>query len=159
MARQFGGETMTRYMTAGAAALATSLTLGTAALADTSPDLRGTWTGTYSKVSPSRTATGDAPRFHDGEWLLDIQKQQENLFWGPSMWRPNSDADWRVYDATGTISLDGSGTIGLVESSADPEIGVNALVDAKYQDGKIYADFRSLRRGTAYSVVLERQVN
>lgn len=150
---------MTRYMTAGAAALATSLTLATAAMADTTPDLRGAWTGTYTKVSPSRTATGDAPRFHQGEWVLDIQQQQDNLFWGPSKWRPNADADWRVFDATGTISLDGSGKIGLVESSADPDVGVNAIVDAYYKDGKIYADFRSLRRGTAYSTVLERQVN
>ncbi|WP_282119975.1 hypothetical protein [Ruegeria atlantica] len=150
---------MTRYMTAGAAALATSLTLATASMAETTPDLRGAWTGTYTKVSPSRVATGDAPRFHQGEWLLDIQQQQDNLFWGPSMWRPDAGTDWRVFDATGTISLDGSGTIGIVESSADPQVGVNALVDARYQDGKIYADFRSLRRGTTYSVVLERQVN
>jgi len=150
---------MTRYITASAAALATSLTLATSAMAESLPDLRGTWTGTYTKVSPSRTATGDAPRFHQGEWALDIQQQQDNLFWGPSKWRRDASDSWTVFDATGTISLDGSGTIGIVESSADPEIGVNALIDARYQDGKIYADFRSLRRGTTYSTVLQRQVN
>ncbi len=150
---------MTRYMTAGAAALATSLTLGTAALADTTPDLRGTWTGSYTTVGPNRTTTGDVPRFNNAEWVLDIQKQQDNVFWGPSKWRSNATQDWRMLDATGTISLDDPTRISIVESSADPDIGVNALIDARYQDGKIYADFRSLRRGTTYSTVLERQVN
>ncbi len=150
---------MTRYMTAGAAALATSLALGTAAMADTTPDLRGTWTGSYTTVGPNRTTTGDAPRFNSAEWVLDIQKQKDNVFWGPSKWRPNAAQGWRVMDATGTISVDDPTRISIVESSANPEIGVNALIDARYQDGKIYADFRSLRRGTTYSTVLERQVN
>ncbi len=150
---------MTRFMTAGAAALATSLTLATASMADTMPDLRGTWTGSYTAVGPNRTTTGDAPRFNNAEWVLDIQKQQDNVFWGPSKWRSNAAQDWRVMDATGTISLDDPNKVNIVESSANPEIGVNALIDARYQDGKIYADFRSLRRGTTYSTVLERQVN
>ncbi len=150
---------MTRYMTAGAAALATTLALGTAALADATPDLRGTWAGSYTTVSPSRTATGDVPRFNNAEWVLHIEKQQDNVFWGPSKWRRAASEDWTFYDATGSVSLDGSGKIGIVESSADPTIGVNALIDARYEDGKIYADFRSLRNGTTYSTVLERQVN
>ena len=150
---------MTRFMTAGAAALATSLTLATASMADTMPDLRGTWTGSYTTVGPNRTTTGDVPRFNNAEWVLDIQKQQDNVFWGPSKWRPNASQDWRVMDATGTVSLDDPNRISIVESSANPEIGVNALIDARYEDGKIYADFRSLRRGTTYSTVLERQVN
>ena len=149
---------MTRFMTAGAAALATSLTLATTVAADT-PDLRGTWVGSYTTVGPNRTTTGDAPRFNSAEWVLDIQQQQGNVFWGPSKWRSNSNQDWRVMDATGTISLDDTSRVSIVESSVDPEIGVNALIDARYEDGKIYADFRSLRRGTTCSTVLERQVN
>ncbi|WP_254430594.1 MULTISPECIES: hypothetical protein [unclassified Ruegeria] len=149
---------MTRFMTAGAAALATSLTLATAAMADM-PDLRGTWTGSYTAVGPNRTTTGDIPRFNTAEWVLDIQKQKDNVFWGPSKWRSNATQDWRMLDATGTISLDDPTRISIVESSANPEIGVNALIDARYQDGRIYADFRSVRRGTTYSTVLERQVN
>ncbi|WP_420586513.1 hypothetical protein [Ruegeria sp.] len=149
---------MTRFMTAGAAALATSLTLATAAMADT-PDLRGTWVGSYTAVSPSDAAIGKTPRFNSAEWVLHVEKQQDNVFWGPSKWRRNATDDWTVYEATGTVSLDGSGGIGIVESSSDPTIGVNALIDARYEDGKIFADFRSLRSGTTYSTVLERQVN
>ena len=150
---------MTRFMTAGAAALATSLSLATASMAETTPDLRGTWVGSYTAVGPNRTTTGDAPRFNSAEWVLDIQQQKDNVFWGPSKWRSSAAGEWRMLDATGTISLDDPSRISIVESSANPEIGVNALIDARYQDGKIYADFRSLRRGTTYSTVLERQVN
>ena len=150
---------MTRFMTAGAAALATSLALGTAAGAETTPDLRGIWTASQTTVSPSNSATGDAPRFNQSEWVLEIQAQNDNVFWGPSMWRRNAMDDWTMYEATGSISQDGSGKIGIVESSAEPAIGVNALIDARYEDGRIYADFRSLRTGTTYSTVLERQVN
>ncbi len=149
---------MTRYMTAGAAALASTLALGSAA-ADTTPDLRGTWTASQTTVSPSNAAAGDAPRFNQSEWVLEIQTQQDNVFWGPSMWRRSAMDDWTLYEATGSISQDGSGKIGIVESSAEPAIGVNALIDARYEDGRIYADFRSLRTGTTYSTVLERQVN
>ena len=150
---------MTRFMTAGAAALATTLALGTGASADVTPDLRGTWTASQTTVSPSNTASSNAPRFNKSEWVLDIQAQQDNVFWGPSMWRRNAMDDWTLYEATGAISQDGSGKIGIVESSAEPATGVNALIDARYENGKIYADFRSLRTGTTYSTVLERQVN
>ncbi|MBO9444427.1 hypothetical protein [Ruegeria sp. R14_0] len=149
---------MTRFMTAGAAALATSLTLATAAMADT-PDLRGIWTASQTTVSPSNAATGAAPRFNQSEWVLEIQTQHDNVFWGPSKWRRNATDNWTMYEATGSLSQDGSGRIGIVESSTEPSIGVNALIDARYEDGKIYADFRSLRTGTTYSTVLERQVN
>ena len=103
--------------------------------------------------------TATAPRFNTSEWVLEIQAQHENVFWGPSMWRRNAMDDWTLYEATGSISQDGSGKIGIVESSNQPDIGVNALIDARYEDGRIYADFRSLRTGTTYSTVLERQVN
>ncbi|NVO57233.1 hypothetical protein HW561_15680 [Rhodobacteraceae bacterium B1Z28] len=149
---------MTRYLTASAAALATSLSLGTAALADTTPDLRGKWTGTYNTVQPSHYYKGDEPRFNQAEWVVDIQKQEDNVFWGPSKWRSQDNDLWHEYEVTGSISLDGSGKIGIVETSP-LVIGANALIDAQYKDGMIYADFRSLRNGTTYSVVLERQVN
>ncbi|WP_170587589.1 hypothetical protein [Ruegeria arenilitoris] len=150
---------MTRYMTAGAAAVAATLTMGSAALADAMPDLRGTRTASQTTVSPSNANTATAPRFNTSEWVLEIQAQHENVFWGPSMWRRNAMDDWTMYEATGSISQDGSGKIGIVETAADPTSGVNALIDARYEDGKIYADFRSLRTGTTYSTVLERQVN
>ena len=148
---------MTRFMTASAAALASSLALGTTALADT-PDLRGTWMGAYTTVQPSHYYKGEQPRFNQAEWVLDIQQQQDNVFWGPSKWRSDSIDVWQEYEVTGAISLDGSGRIGLVETSP-LVIGANALIDARYEDGKIYADFRSLRNGTTYSTVLELQVN
>ena len=94
---------MTRYMTAGAAALATSLALGTAALADTTPDLRGTWVGSYTTVQPSHYYKGDQPRFNQAEWMLDVQMQEDNVFWGPSKWRRDGDTEWNEYEATGTI--------------------------------------------------------
>ncbi len=150
---------MTRYMTAGAAALATSFALSTAAAADATPDLRGVWTASQTTVAPSTSDIGEMPRFNTSEWVLDIQAQKDNVFWGPSMWRRNAMDDWTLYEATGSISQDGSGKIGIVESSNQPDIGVNALIDARYEDGRIYADFRSLRTGTTYSTVLERQVN
>ncbi len=149
---------MTRYMTAGAAALATTLTLGTAAMADTTLDLRGTWVGTYTTVQPTHAQSGSEPRFNQAEWMLDVQVQEDNVFWGPSLWRRDGDTAWNENEATGTISLDGSGKIGIVETSP-MVIGANALIDARYEDGKIFADFRSLRNGTTYSTVLERQVN
>ncbi|WP_037310561.1 hypothetical protein [Ruegeria halocynthiae] len=149
---------MTRYKTVGAAALATSLTLGAAVSADTTPDLRGIWLGTYTTVQPSHFYRGDEPRFNQAEWMLDVQIQEGNVFWGPSKWRREGDTGWNENEATGTISLDGSGAIGIIETSP-LVIGANALIDARYQDGKIYADFRSLRSGTTYSTVLERQVN
>ncbi|WP_170384794.1 hypothetical protein [Ruegeria atlantica] len=149
---------MTRFLTAGAAALATTFTLGAAALADPAPDLRGTWVGTYTAVQPTHYQRGNEPRFNQAEWMLDIQIQEDNVFWGPSKWRRDGDTGWNENEATGTISLDGSGRIGITETSP-MVIGANALIDARYEDGKIYADFRSLRNGTTYSTVLERQVN
>ncbi len=149
---------MTRYMTASAAALTTAIAMGTAALADTTPDLRGIWAGTYTTVQPSHYYKGDQPRFNQAEWVVDIQQQQGNVFWGPSKWRGDDVDEWQDYEVTGTISLDGSGRIGLVET-APLIIGANAVIDARYENGKIFADFRSLRNGTTYSTVLERQVN
>ena len=112
-----------------------------------------------SPVEIVKAKTVDAYAIAQSEWVLEIQAQNDNVFWGPSMWRRNAMDDWTMYEATGSISQDGSGKIGIVESSAEPAIGVNALIDARYADGRIYADFRSLRRGTTYSTVLERQVN
>ncbi len=149
---------MTRYMTASAAALTTAIAMGTAALADTTPDLRGIWAGTYTTVQPSHYYKGDQPRFNQAEWVVDIQQQQGNVFWGPSKWRGDGVEEWQDYEVTGAISLDGSGRIGLVET-APLIIGANAVIDARYENGKIFADFRSLRNGTTYSTVLERQVN
>lgn len=149
---------MTSYLTASITSLAATLTLGTVAFADALPDLRGAWVGSYTMVQPSHYYKGDQPRFDQAEWVVDIQQQQDNVFWGPSKSRSQDAGDWQEYEITGAISLDGSGQIGLVETSP-LVIGANALIDARYENGKIYADFRSLRNGTTYSTVLERQVN
>ena len=65
-------------------------------------------------LSPSNANTATAPRFNTSEWVLEIQAQHENVFWGPSMWRRNAMDDWTMYEATGSISQDGSGKIGIV---------------------------------------------
>ena len=72
--------------------------------------------------------------------MLDVQMQEDNVFWGPSKWRRDGDTEWNEYEATGTISLDGTGSIGIVETSP-LLIGANALIDARYEDGKILCRF------------------
>ena len=124
--------------------------------ADDAIDLRGTWLGTYRVVSPTN-AFGTGPRFDESEWKLVIETQEDSLFWGESNWRSAGSEDWVVNEATGSVSLDASGDIGVVQTSPNPEIGVNALIDAKLKYGMLFVDFRSITTGAVYSAVLERQ--
>ncbi|MFA3919645.1 hypothetical protein [Ruegeria hyattellae] len=147
---------MTRMKAIGAAALAGTLALATSAFASETPDLRGTWSGSHTVAALPNERSDGAPRFNQSEWVLEIKEQQDNVFWGASKWSRASSERWNEAQMTGTISLDGSGNIAMVESLPGLDREVNGLIDARYEDGKIYADFRSLRAGTTYSTVLER---
>ena len=147
---------MTRAKLIGAAALASTLALSTHAFADTTPDLTGVWSGSHTVVGLPNENSDGAPRFNESEWVLEIKEQQDNVFWGTSKWSRASSDRWGEAQVTGTVNQDGSGTIAMIETRTDPERQVNGLIDATFEDGKIYADFRSLRSGIAYSTVLER---
>ncbi len=145
--------TITKYL--GAAALAGSLAVATTAIADTAPDIRGVWSGTHTVAGLPNANSDGAPRFNQAGLVLEIKEQQGNAFWGTTKWsRVGSD---RVGEAqvTGAITQDGSGNIAMVETRVGPKNMINGLIDATYQDGKIYADFRS-KSGLSYSTVLER---
>jgi len=147
---------MTRLKTLGAAALASTFAFATLAAADSSPDLRGVWSGTHTVAALPNEHSDGAPRFNQSEWVLEIKEQQDNAFWGTSKWsRSNSDR-WNEAQVTGTISQDGSGSITMVESRMGEDRHVNGLIDATFEDGKIYADFRSLHSGITYGTVLEK---
>ncbi len=146
---------MTRIKTLSAAALASTFAFATFAAADSTPDLRGTWSGMHTVAALPNENSDGAPRFNQSEWVLEIKEQQDNAFWGTSKWsRTNSDR-WNEGQVTGTISRDGSGSIAMVESRVGEDRQVNGLIDATFKDGKIFADFRSLRSGITYSTVLE----
>ncbi|MCL6283434.1 hypothetical protein M3P21_07790 [Ruegeria sp. 2012CJ41-6] len=147
---------MTRIKAIGAAALAGTLAMATSAFASDTPDLRGTWSGSHTVAALPNERSDGAPRFNESEWVMEIREQQDNVFWGTSKWSRTSSDQWNEGQMTGTISLDSSGNIAMVESLPGQDREVNGLIDATYEDGKIYADFRSLRSGITYSTVLER---
>ncbi|MEM7178018.1 MAG: hypothetical protein AAF503_09965 [Pseudomonadota bacterium] len=140
----------------GAAALAGSLALATNAVADTAPDIRGVWSGTHTVAGLPNANSDGAPRFNEAELILDIKEQQGNAFWGTSKWSRVGSDRWGEAQVTGAITQDGSGNIAIVESRVGPKNMVNGLINATYEDGKIYADFRSMTSGISYSTVLER---
>jgi len=146
---------MTRFMTLGAATLASTLAFTALAAADTTPDLRGVWSGTHTVAALPNENSDGAPRFNQSEWVLEIKEQQGNAFWGTSKWSRSDSDRWNEGQVTGTFSRDGSGSIAMVESRVGEDRQVNGLIDAVFEDGKIYADFRSLRSGITYSTVLE----
>lgn len=147
---------MSKFTTLGAVALAGGLAFASAAIAETTPDLRGVWSGSHTVAALPNEHSNGTPRFNQSEWVLEIQEQQDNVFWGGSKWSRAGSDRWNEGQTTGALSLDGSGSITMVESRAGPGGEVNGLIDATYRDGKIYADFRSLRSGIVYSTVLER---
>ncbi|MEX0327511.1 MAG: hypothetical protein AB3N07_02215 [Ruegeria sp.] len=146
---------MTRLKTLGAAALASTFAFATLAAAETTPDLRGVWSGQHTVAALPNENSDGAPRFNQSEWVLEIKEQQDNVFWGTSKWSRTSSDSWNEGQVTGTISRDGSGSIAMVESRIGETNQVNGLIDATFEDGKIYADFRSLNSGITYSTVLE----
>lgn len=147
---------MSKLITARAAALAATLAITAgSALAEDYPDMRGEWTASYLAVAPTN-ANGKGPRFGQSEWTLDIQQQQENVFWGISKWRRNADTDWIVKEATGNISVSGSGAVGMLETSPDPDIGVTSTIDGVLSGDMLTVDFRNLRTGATYSTELHR---
>lgn len=123
--------------------------------ADDIPDLRGTWSGTYLAVSPSRE-NEPGPRYNRAELVLDIKDQSDNVFWGTSQWRVMGREQWNEAEITGSISLHDTGQIRILERSADPQAGTVGQFDATLLDGQLYVDFRGLRAGTVYSTVLEK---
>ena len=137
-----------------AAATTMAIALATSAIAS-ADDLRGVWQGQYTVVSPTN-ANGPGPRFAEAEWRLDIKEQQGNVFWGESQWRRVGADSWNSAELTGNIMADGSGDIGMVETSPTATSGVNAIIDGRFDGDKIYVDFRSMQRGSSYSAVLER---
>ncbi len=146
---------MNGLKTLSAAALASTFAFATFAAADNAPDLRGVWSGTHTVAALPNEHSDGAPRFNESEWVLEIKEQQDNVFWGTSKWSRSSSDRWNEGQVTGTISRDGSGSISMVESRIGEDREVNGLIDATFEDGKIYADFRSLHSGITYSTVLE----
>ncbi|WP_037315465.1 hypothetical protein [Ruegeria halocynthiae] len=146
---------MTGIKTLSAAALASTFAFAAMATADNTPDLRGVWSGTHTVAALPNENSDGAPRFNQSEWVLEIKEQQDNVFWGTSKWSRTSSDRWNEGQVTGTISRDGTGSIAMVESRVGEDRKVNGLIDATFEDGKIFADFRSLRSGITYSTVLE----
>ncbi|WP_170431287.1 hypothetical protein [Ruegeria arenilitoris] len=147
---------MTNFKTLGAAALASTFAFATLAAAENAPDLRGIWNGTHTVAALPNEHSDGAPRFNQSEWVLEIKEQQDNAFWGTSKWSRIGSDRWNEGQVTGTISRDGSGKIAMVESRTGEDRKVNGLIDATFEDGKIYADFRSLRSGMTYGTILEK---
>ncbi|MEW2918850.1 hypothetical protein AB1A64_17440 [Ruegeria sp. ANG10] len=146
---------MTKFKTLGAAALASTLAFATHAVAENTPDLRGVWSGTHTVAALPNEHSDGAPRFNQSEWVLEIKEQQDNAFWGTSKWSRTGSDRWNEGQVTGTISRDGTGSIAMVETRVGEDRQINGLIDATFEDGKIYADFRSLRSGITYGTVLE----
>lgn len=122
------------------------------------PDLLGSWQGAYQVVSPTNQF-GPGPRIDSSEWLLNITTQEGHLFWAESNWRSEGATDWVRNEATGAIAMDGSGEISMLQSAPDPEVGVNAIIDATFVEGALYVRFRSLTTGATYSAILTRQAD
>lgn len=143
---------MRTALTLTTAALALALAAGPA-LADT--DLTGTWTATYTAVSPTNNR-GEGPRFQEAEWQLNITDQQGSVFYGETKWRSGTSPDWTTLQVTGNISADGAGRIGMAEIGTQEPYEVHSVIDGLLDGDQIYVDYRSLHTGTSYSAVLEK---
>ncbi len=141
---------------AGSLAFCSSIAMAANAVADVTPDLRGVWSSTHTVVGLPNENSDGAPRFNQSEWILEIREQEDNVFWGTSSWSRIGSERWNEAQVTGSLKMDGSGDISMLESRGDTTHRVNGLVDATFENGKIYADFRSLHSGITYSAVLER---
>lgn len=133
--------------------LASALLSATITHADT--DLRGTWSGEYTAVSPTN-AQGEGPRFAKAEWKLEITDQEDNIFYGISSWRQVGSDTWQSYQATGNLRADGSGYVGIMEIGSEPPYAINSIINGQLDGEKIYVDFRGLNLGVTYSAVLEK---
>ena len=118
-------------------------------------DMRGTWSGTYPVAYPV-ASTGGEPAVQNVEWILRIDQQSDNVFWGQSKWRVMGDVDWNVDETTGSLSLADPSVVHMVEISSDPAIGGKGLMEGKLSDGRLFVTFRGIPSGVSFSAVLER---
>ena len=146
---------MSSLKTTKAMALIFGAMIATSAAAQEYPDMSGTWEGTYTAVSPTN-AGGPGPRFRNAEWQIEISAQEDNVFWGQSKWRRSGSDSWTESEITRNLNALGSGAVGMIETSPDPTVGVNALINGQLDGDSLYIDFRGLRAGVTYSTVLHR---
>ena len=118
-------------------------------------DMRGIWSGTYPVAYPA-SSNGGEPTVQNVEWILKIDQQSENVFWGQSKWRIMGDVAWNVEEATGSFSLADPNVVNMVEISPDPAIGGKGLMEGKLSDGRLFVTFRGIPSGVSFSAVFER---
>ena len=121
---------MKTLMTAAAAVLATA----TVALAQSTPDLKGTWSGKWRTVilgsNPHHPPSGpaDVPRVREITFTFEIEGQDGRLIWGKSWSSPE-----RKEPFVASITGDGRTIIGAdSDGSLTMRIGGRGRMDACY---------------------------
>jgi hypothetical protein len=114
-----------------------ALALATAAapaVAQSAPDLKGTWSGKWRTVihghNPHHPAggAGDAPRVREIAFTLEIEGQDGRLLWGKSWSNPE-----RKEPFVATITADGRSIIGAdTDGSLTMQIAGRRRLDACY---------------------------
>ena len=91
-----------------------ALTMAAPALAQSVPDLKGTWSGQWRTViyglnphHPGPQATLDTPRVREITFTLEVEGQDGRLFWGKSWSSPD-----RKEPFAATVAADGKMIIG-----------------------------------------------
>ena len=115
-------------------AATTVLVMATTALAQTAPDLKGTWSGKWRTViyghNPHHPpgAPSDAPRIREIAFTLQVEGQDGRLLWGKSWSNPE-----RKEPFAATITADGRTIIGAdSDGSLTMRIAGRGRLDACY---------------------------
>jgi len=121
---------MKTLMIATAAVMATA----TVTLAQSTPDLKGTWSGKWRTVilgsNPHHPPNGpaDAPRVREITFTYEIEGQDGRLIWGKSWSNPE-----RKEPFVATITADGRTIVGAdTDGSLTMRIGGRTRIDACY---------------------------
>ncbi|MEM1369366.1 MAG: hypothetical protein AAGG02_15425 [Cyanobacteria bacterium P01_H01_bin.15] len=140
------------------APLAFCSTFGYAAFANTFPDVRGTWSGSYQVAFPN-----GHPDYPDQSvstsMELEVYKQEGNLIWVINRWRRNNSDDWVIEYGTGTFDLDEQDELVIAEKEESPEIpGVNTgMFIGEYEKGALYLNYIGVDGGMTFSVELRKR--
>jgi hypothetical protein len=120
-------------------AIAAVLTMTTTLLAQTPPDLKGTWSGKWRTVihghNPHhpQSGPGDTPRVREITFTLAVEGQDGRLLWGKSWSNPE-----RKEPFVATITQDGRSIIGAdTDGSLTMQIAGRRRLDACYAHSAI----------------------
>lgn len=128
-----------------------------AAAADSFPDVKGIWAGSYKVAFPQGHATYSDLAV-DTQMELEVYKQDGNLIWVINRWRRQGETDWISEYGTGSFDLEDREDLVIAERGPAPEEGVNTGgFIGEYEDEKLYLTYGGPGDGITFSVELSRK--